>query len=69
MEQRYTNVKSLGKGIIAFDTVKNVWLITVNDINYYPTCKWLKERQFSVHCHLTDDTRQGVLDQFAKKYL
>lgn len=69
METRYISVKSLGKGIIAFDTVKNEWIITVNDLGYYPTCKWVREHQFRVPRYITDDTRQGALVKFAKKYL
>jgi len=65
---KYTNIKSLGKGILAFDTDRCIWLITMNDIDYKPTCMWLRTCQFSgqVQYHLTDKTRQGVLDKFAK---
>jgi|5_EtaG_2_1085323.scaffolds.fasta_scaffold37519_3 hypothetical protein len=67
MENRYTNIKHLGKGIIAFDTVKNIWLITMNDIGYRPTCAWLKTCQFRgrVHYHLMGDSRREVLEKFA----
>ncbi len=68
MVKRYTNVKYLGKGIIAFDTIKNIWLITLNDIGYKPTCEWLRNLEFStkVHHHLIGDSRQEVLEKFAK---
>jgi len=77
MENRYTNIQpvvsvnatnfSYSRGILAFDTKKNIWLITMNDTNYYPTIKWLKGLAFSakVHYHLTDDTKDGVLKQFS----
>jgi len=68
MENRYTNIKSLGKGIVAFDTIKEIWLITMNDIGYKPTCKWLSTCQFSgrVQYHLTGVSRQEVLEKFAR---
>jgi len=68
MENRYTNIKSLGKGIIAFDTIKKIWFITMNDLDYRPTCKWLRSLEFSarVHYHLIGDKRKEIIEKFAK---
>ena len=66
MENKYTNIKSLGKGILAFDTDRCIWLITMNDTGYKPTCTWLRTCEFSgrVQYHIIGDSRQEVLEKW-----
>ena len=68
MENRYTNIKHLGNGIIAFDTVEKIWLITTDDIGYRPTCSWLRRQEFkgAVHYHYIGNSRAEVIDKFDK---